>query len=216
MLEVVEFEKDVGVLLHNSFRPSMHCAKAAKKANSVLGQLCRGISYRDKDTFMGLFRTFVRPHLDYCSQAWSPWSVGDVSVIEAVQKRAVGMVTNLKNKTYEERLAELDMVTLVERRKRGDLVQMYKIMSGKDKVDYKRWFELAQDREGAASTRSISGSMNVVRNEGRLEVRKNFWSVRVCDPWNSLPDMIKEQPTTDSFKNSLDNFITRQKRQSSQ
>ena len=153
--------------------------------------------------------------MDYCSQAWSPWSVGDVSVIEAVQKRAVGMVTNLKGKTYEERLAELDMVTLVERRKRGDLVQMYMIMSGKDKVDYKRWFELSQDREGAASTRSLSDSMNVVRNEGRLEVRKNFWSVRVCDPWNSLPDIVKEQPTTDSFKNSLDNFMTGQKGQSS-
>ena len=41
VLEVVEFEKDVGVLLHISFRP-MQCAKAAKKANYVLGQLCRG------------------------------------------------------------------------------------------------------------------------------------------------------------------------------
>ena len=79
-------------------------------------------------------------------------------------------------------------------------------------MDYKRWFELAQDREGAASTRSISGSMNVVRIEGRLKVRKNFWSVRVCDPWNSLPDIIKQQPTTDSFKNSLGNFVTGQKR----
>ena len=105
------------------------------------------------------------------------------------------------------------MVTLVERRKRGDLVQMFKIMSGKDKVDYKHWFELAQARDGAASTRSTSGSLNVVRNEGRLELRKNFWSVRVCDPWNSLPDIVKEQPTTDSFKNSLDNFMTGQKGQ---
>ena len=56
LLEVVEFEKDVAVLLHKSFRPSMHCAKPAKKANSVLGHMCRGISYRDKDTYMGLFR----------------------------------------------------------------------------------------------------------------------------------------------------------------
>ena len=70
-------------------------------------------------------------------------------------------------------------------------------------------------RDGAASTRSTSGSLNVVRNEGRLELRKNFWSVRVCDPWNSLPDIVKEQPTTDSFKNSLDNFMTGQKGQSS-
>ena len=206
VLEEVDSEKDVGVLLHKSFRPSMQCAKAAKKANSVLGQLSRGVSFRDKDTFMGLFTTFVRPHLEYCSQAWSPWTLGDKEVLEAVQKRAVGMVTNLKGRSYEERLAEMGMVTLEERRRRGDLVQVYKVLTGKDNVDYTRWFELAHSRSGAASTRSTSGTLNVTRKEGKGEIRKNFWSVRVCDSWNSLPDSVKQQPSTNSFKNSLDNF----------
>ena len=48
--------------------------------------------------------------------------MGDNSVLKAVQRRAVGMVTNLKGKTYEERLSKLKMVTLEERRRRGDLV----------------------------------------------------------------------------------------------
>lgn len=159
---------------------------------------------------MGLFTTFVRPHLEYCSQAWSPWTLGDRDVLEAVQRRAVGMVTNLKGKWYEERLAEMGMITLEERRRRGDLVQMYKVLSGKDKVDYRRWFELAQPREGASSTRSTSGTHNVKRNEGRHDLRKNFWSVRVCDDWNNLPDLVKQQPTTNCFKNSLDNWQKRQ------
>ena len=84
------------------------------------------------------------------------------------------MVTNLKGKGYEERLAEMGMITLGERRRRGDLVQMYKVLTGKDKVDYRRWFELAQPREGASSTRSTSGTLNVKRNEGRHDLRKNF------------------------------------------
>ena len=116
------------------------------------------------------------------------------------------MVTNLKGRTYQERLSELNMVTLEERRKRGDLVEMYKTITGKNDVNLTNWFELAHSREGAASTRSISGALNVVRNEGRNEIRKNFWSVRVCDPWNSLPDLVKLQPTTNSFKNALDNI----------
>ena len=74
ILKEVDHEKDVGVLLHKSFRPGLQCAKAAQKGNMVLGQLCRGVSYRDRDTFMGLYTTFVRPHLEYCSQAWSPWT----------------------------------------------------------------------------------------------------------------------------------------------
>ena len=113
VLEEVEFEKDVGVLLHKSFRPSMQCAKAAKKANSVLGQLCRGISYRDRDIFIGLYTTYVRPHLEYCAQPWSPWTIGDKEVLEAVQRRAVGMVTNLNGKSYPEKLAELGMISKV-------------------------------------------------------------------------------------------------------
>ena len=93
------------------------------KANSVLGQLSRGISYRDSKTFISLYKTYVRPHLDYCSQAWSPWSIADKEVLEAVQKRAVQMVTDLKGRTYEERLAELGMVTLEKRRQLGELIQ---------------------------------------------------------------------------------------------
>ena len=64
ILETVESEKDFGVLLHKSFRPSLHCAMAAKKANMVFGQLSRGVSFRDRVTFIGLYKTFVRPHLE--------------------------------------------------------------------------------------------------------------------------------------------------------
>ena len=126
-----------------------------------------------------------------------------------MKQRTLGMVTNLKGKRYEEKLAGMGMITLEERR-RGNLVQMYKVLSGKDKVDYRRWFELAQPREGASSTRSTSGTHNVKRNEGRHDLRKNFWSVRVCDDWNNLPDLVKQQPTTNCFKNSLDNWQKRQ------
>ena len=67
----------------------MQCAKAAKKANSVLGQLCRGVGYRDKIVFIDLYKTYVRPHLEYAVQAWSPWTIGDKEVLEAVQRSRV-------------------------------------------------------------------------------------------------------------------------------
>ena len=99
-MEEVAFENDVGVIIHKSLRPSMQCAKAAKKANSVLGQLTRAVSYRDKDTFMSLYRTYVRPHLEYAVQAWSPWTIGDKEVLEKVQRRAVALVTNVRGQSY--------------------------------------------------------------------------------------------------------------------
>ena len=74
VLESVNQEKDVVVIISENLKPSLQCAKAAQKANGVLGQLTRGVSYRDKECFMGLYQTYVRPHLEYAVAAWSPWS----------------------------------------------------------------------------------------------------------------------------------------------
>ena len=51
-LLVSESEKDVGVMITSNLKPSVQCARAAKKANMVLGQLARGVIYRDKSTFI--------------------------------------------------------------------------------------------------------------------------------------------------------------------
>ena len=62
-------EKDVGVIVHNSLKPSPMCAKAANKANQVLGQMARAIHFRDKDVWVKLYKTYVRCHLEYSIQA---------------------------------------------------------------------------------------------------------------------------------------------------
>ena len=68
-LEQANEEKDAGVLISTTLKPSLQCAKAASKANPVLGQMSRAISYRDKFTFIRLYKVYVRPHLQYCSSA---------------------------------------------------------------------------------------------------------------------------------------------------
>ena len=59
----------------------------------------------------GPYQTYVRPHLKYAVAAWSPWTQGDKEILEAVQRRSVMMVTNLKGKNYSQRLEELGMTT---------------------------------------------------------------------------------------------------------
>ena len=84
VLESVEQEKDVGVIISENLKPSLQCAKAAQKANAVLGQLSRGVSYRDKDCFMSLYLTYVRPHLEFAVAAWSSRTHGVMEVLESV------------------------------------------------------------------------------------------------------------------------------------
>ena len=117
------------------------------------------------------------------------------------------MVTNFKGRTYEEKLAEAGMITLEERRRRGDLIQAYRVFSGVDDVDPSLWFKMAQPAAGAVGTRHTKGFLNVKRSEGEPEIRRNFWSRRVTDPWNGLPDMVKQAESLNVFKNGIDNLL---------
>ena len=66
--------------------------------------------------------------------------------------------------------------------------------------------------DGRAGTRARAGVFNVERLEGRLEIRKNFWAVRVADKWNQLPDQVKSANTVNNFKNGLDNWTEKEKK----
>ena len=99
------------------------------------------------------------------------------------------------------------MVTLEERRRRGDLIQAYRVFNEVDDVDPSLWFHMDQPREGELATRQKSGHLNVKRGKGKTEVRRSFWSQRVTDPWNGLPDQVKQAESLDSFKNGIDNLL---------
>ena len=110
-LVVVEEEKDLGVLIHKSCTPSPQVAKAAKKANSILGHLMRAVSYRDRFTYIKLYKEYVRPHLEYAVQTWSPWLQKDIDLLKAVQRRAVQAVSGIAG-SYSEKLSILNLPAL--------------------------------------------------------------------------------------------------------
>ena len=115
------------------------------------------------------------------------------------------MISNLTSRSYEDRLEELGLTTLEERRRRGDMITAYRILTGKDIVDPSLWFKMAVPRAGATGTRQNLGYLNVEMPAGcRLELRRNQFSQRVVEDWNLLPDWVKEAKTVNSFKNNLD------------
>ena len=99
----LNFKEVSKVLLDWQFvsKPSLQCARAASKANLVLGQLARAVTCRDSTTFIRLYQVYVRPHLEYTVQSWCPWTKADMEVLERVQHRAVMMVSNLQGRSYK-------------------------------------------------------------------------------------------------------------------
>ena len=205
LLKVTE-EKDLGVIIHSSLKPSMQCAAAAKKANMVLGQMSRAFTYRDKLTWVRLYKQYVRPHLEYAVQAWCPWTEADINLIESVQQRAIKMVSGLKSTSYVDRLREVHLTTLVKRRKRGDMIQVWKILHNKDDIDPSCLFQLVDDYS-CRLTRS-SNSLILAKPKAKLDIRKNYFSHRVVDDWNSLPYSIKSATNLEKFKIDYDYLFT--------
>ena len=85
---------------------------------------------------------YVRPHLEYCVQAWSPYHKADMEKLEKVQKRAVNMVAGLRSKNYADKLKEVGLTSLKDRRSRGDMIQTFQIINEVDNVEAETFFYL--------------------------------------------------------------------------
>ncbi len=213
-IKTTESEKDLGVYISCCMKPSIQVAEAAKKANQVLGQLLRAISYRDKIHFVKLYKERVRCHLEYAVQVWNPWLQHDIDLLENVQKRAVRNIVGLHG-SYEDKLKQVGLTILAERRQRGDMIQTFKIMNGIDDVNLRTWFNPASDRisQPTRTTTHIledgtsANTLNIQVPKARLDLRKNFFSNRVVNTWNSLPSDIQNASSVNSFKNLYDKHL---------
>ena len=142
----------------------------------------------------------------YAVTSWSPWEVGDRETLEKVRRRALGMVSNLRGRNYNARLEEVGMLSLEERRVRGDMIATYKIMSGKDKVDPGLLFDMGGEGE-RPRTRGEARVHSIRPRRARLDIRRYSFSHRVVSLWNSLPNSIKEVETVLAFKIGYDEWV---------
>ena len=197
-------EKDLGVLITNNLSPSKQCTEAARKARGMLYNISRSFHYRDRHVFVRLYKQYVRCLLEYAAPVWSPWHLSDIECLEKVQKTMVSMIPGLLGATYKEKLVELKLDTLEDRRKRQDLILVYRIISGHDKIDPHSLFQFYGEHE--RQTRLSSYPWNIVEPRSRTELRKNFFTNRVSSLWNALPVEVKSAPTVTTFKNRYDAY----------
>ena len=183
----------------------MQCTKAAQKAMNSLRVIKRTFKHFDQEAFQILYRTYIRPHLEYCVPAWNPGMRKDISILEKVQRRATKLVPELKELQYEERLEALGLFTLETRRLRGDLIETYKIIHGFEKVNAEKIFKMADEEV----TRGHDLKIFKPRMVKGLRCRQEFFSQHVIDEWNKLPPQVVNVPSVNSFKSELENHLKR-------
>jgi hypothetical protein len=84
------------------------------------------------------------------------------------------------------------------RRIKADMCLTHKILSDGDQQFSEQWFERAAGRR---PTRIATGTNNLVPRRAQHDYRRNFFSLRVVDTWNRLPDAAKAAKTAAGFKN---------------
>ena len=122
---------------------NQHIAKKINKANSMLALIKGTFQYLDNHSFLRLYTTIVRTHLEFANFVWHPYLQKDIESIEQVQMRATKLVSNLKDLPYETRLKERKLPTLAHRRLRGDMIQTFKLVKGLDDCLLEKFFTIA-------------------------------------------------------------------------
>lgn len=198
-LEAVESHKDLGILIQDNLKPSLHVASIVKKANAILGQVKRTFSFRKRETLVNIYTSFVRPHLENAAPFWNPWLHKDVKLIEGVQKRMIRMIPEL-NGSYEAKLKEIGLTSLEMRRERGDAIQVFKMLSGTDGID---WNDLFKPLLHEINTRSHAAN-NLKIPKANIDVRKFSFTIRAVKIWNKIPSQGRTCTTINQFKSWYD------------
>ena len=193
-------EKDLGVLVNRDLKDTSHCVYIENKCNRLLGLIKRKFKFKNRKIIMTLFNYLILPHLQYCVQFWSPALSKDVTRLEKIQARATKLIPEIRHLPYEDRLKNLGIRSLANRRIILDLVQTYKILHGVDNVEYSNYFTLNEN-----CTRNNGLKLSVLSHN--TNILGNFYTRRVVKYWNKLPETVVSSENINTFKSRLDRVI---------
>ena len=201
MMEGVKLEKsseevDLGVTITQGLTPDRHISKITRKATNLLRRIKMAFTYLDKDMIRKMFITMIRPMLEYAAVVWSPHKKKNIRKLERVQRAATKMAPELKDLEYEERLKEMALTTLENRRERGDLINVYKMVYGMDRTGE----DLLKLDERA--TRGHGKKLKKERCD--RDIKKYSFPHRAVDLWNGLDEGIVNAASVQCFKARLD------------
>lgn len=200
VLSAENTHNDLGVLITSSLSWSEHILSISKRANKFLYLIKKAFSGCSFQTFITLFKTYVRPILEFAGPVWCPTLVRDAVILESVQRRATRLPFGANRPSYEERLVMSGLPKFLDRRLRGDLIVCYRALHGLFGVDLSHMFQL--------NVNQLRGhSLKLKKENFRSTVRQVFVSNRVFDTWNGLPEEVVRAPSVNVFKNRFDRLV---------
>ena len=195
-LKFVDTHTDLGVTINKNLKFHTHVHEVARKAGGLAANLLKSTLCRSEEFMLDLFKTHIRPIMDYASPLWNTGYVEDTKALESVQRRWTKKINGFDSLEYQDRLAALRLFSVKGRLLRSDIIYCWKIFHGKCGVSPEQIFILSN-----SSTRGHSFKIYHVRST--IDVRQKFFSVRIIPVWNNLPNNVVSCTTLATFKTAL-------------
>ena len=188
--------RDLGFYITDDLSFHKHISNIVRSSSYRLKQFRLSFESRDRDFLVFLYSTYIRPILESGTVLWSPHYLGQIDRIENVQRQFTKYLPGLYHTSYLERLNVLALDSLEARRIYFDLIMVYKILYGLVDMNRNDYFTFA-------SSRTRGHSMKLCVNYSRINCRKYFFSNRVINIWNSLPENIVTSVSLFVFKKKI-------------
>ena len=188
---------DLGVVVDDDMKFHEHCILAARKAGGAAHSFLRSTRCRTPDFMLFIWKSHIRPILEYASPVWHSGYIQDLRRLEGIQRLWTRNILGLKDKNYRDRLRALSLYSVKGRLLRADLLKCWKIFHGHCQIFPEKLWCLETGRR-------TRGHMFKIRYcRAQIDARARFFTHRIVNDWNGLPANLVQEPSLHLFKNGL-------------
>jgi hypothetical protein len=196
-----EHIKDLGIYFSSNLTFSFHVNYVYKQASLRSYQVLKACKTKNLRTLLALYKTYVRPKVEYNTPVWSPFRLKDIDLIESIQRRftkTICLRCQIPFQSYEDRLKILNLQSLKHRRIYFDLVSLFKIIN-QSSLQFHTYFHFQDHPYNFRNkTRKIVPNKNFKHDTWR-----GSFFFRAPKYWNNLNSDITSVDSLFSFKNKL-------------
>jgi hypothetical protein len=200
-LKETQKERDLGLIIDSTLSYKSHIQKSINEAMRRYGWIVRNLTTRNSVIVIRIYKTLIRPILEYASSVWSPTRVGLTHQLERVQRKVTKLV--LRHLTYQERLRKLKLPTLKWRRTYLDLLRTYQIVHG----DQQYRNELIKFSSEVTTPNLRRHRLTIYKANCNTNMYQNHLVNKATDLWNSLPHELLDISQYSSFKSKLKEYL---------
>ena len=205
-LQQVTHTKLLGVIISQNMSQSLHCDYITSLGRKQVFLLLNAFRYSNLDTMTALYKTYVRPLLEYSTAAWSPHLLSDIDKIESVQRFFTRSLAGMSSLTYCERLSKLGLQSLEERRIFNDCLYIFKLLHGHVNIKFTGLFTFTSNIIFTNMALRRNNSLLLYILKFNIDAYEHCFALRAARYWNVLHDNIVLSNSVHSFCNHLLTF----------